>query len=241
MLNQEQFPRKLKRLVNMRKLLTIVAFLPVLSCTENQEQTTSDTGLNYFPVETGRVWTYDVDSLWYDNNTGSTTIDTFHYQYREQIVSDFTDAEGKLSQLAERYYRSSDTATWLRVNSAVYTRDGFTGQKVEENVRIVKLVFPPKKNREWNGNLYNGRQTEDFVVESFDEAAEIGGRVWPKTLRVKQQEYLNAIEEIRRFEIYARDAGMIYMQWDSINTQNKPTGTGTVSRGFRLKYTLRAN
>lgn len=221
-------------------LLCIVSLLAIASCEKN-DPGKADTGESYFPVDIGRMWVYDVDSLWYDNNTGSTTIDTFHYQYKEYIADEFTDAEGKSSRRLERYYRANETEEWSRVNAGVLLKDGMLAQKVIENTRYVKMVFPLKTRKTWNGNAYNDRGTETYEAETYDEAAGVNGMSFPKTMRVLQTEELNAIEEIRRYEIYARDVGMIYFQWDSINTQNKkPPAVGTVSRGFRLRYMIKS-
>jgi hypothetical protein len=48
-----------------------------------------------------------------------------------------------------------------------------------------------------------------------------------------QLDELNAIEEIKREEVYARNIGLVYLLSDSINTQVNG------SRGYRYRLTLK--
>lgn len=213
----------------------MLPFVCWVAC-RNKTEETVDLGYNYFPVNTGHELLYDVDSIVYDDNTGNTTIDTFNYQYREVITADVTDGAGRPSQLVERYFRDSDTGEWRRGNTWLLSRDAGSAQKVQENVRFVKLLFPLNDHKYWDGNAYNNRGSEQYTIEYFDQPSTVNGQNYERTLKVLQMEEVNAIEEIRRYEIYARDIGLICFQSDSINTQPKPQG-GSKSRG--LRYTLR--
>ncbi len=191
-----------------------------------------DLGYAYYPVQVGATWIYQVDSLVYDNNAGFTTIDTFTYLYKEQVVSAYTDLEGKPAQYLNRFFKFTDTTDWVESNRWTLSQSALNAQKVQENIRFVKLVYPLDKQKKWNGNMYNALGEEEYEVMEYDVPKTVGGIAYDKTLTVLQKEELNAIEEIKRSEIYARNIGLVYLLSDSINTQVDG------SKGYRFRLTL---
>jgi len=210
-------------------------FAALVACTKKGDDPSSvDLGYNYYPNQTGATWIYSVDSLAYDDNTGSTTIDTFAFEYKEQVTGTYTDVSGKTGQYITRYFRMNDTLEWQPANTWAVLKTELNAQRVEENVRYVKLVFPLENNKKWDGNAFNNLGEEEYKVEAFDEPITIGASTYEQTVKVLQRDEENAIEEIRKYEIYARNVGLVYMLSDSINTQVNG------SRGYRLRYTLKS-
>ncbi len=228
----------------MKKILILIVISAsfIWSCKKNtDDSSTVDLTYNYFPVNIGHTLIYDVDSLVYDDNTGHTTIDTFTYQYKEIVSENIIDDEGKPAQKLLRFFRKHDTDIWQSVNTWIESRSNLNAQKVEENIRYVKLVFPLNATKNWNRNAYNNLGENIFSVDYFDQPFTVNGTVYDKTLKIKKDSSINAIEEIRGIEIYARNVGLIYFQSDSINTQpNAPPSTGTKSRGFRYRLKLKS-
>ena len=217
----------------MRYTILFIFSLALWACKDDTDDKPVDVGYNYFPNQVGATWIYNVDSIAYDDNTGSTTIDTFTYQYKEQITGTFTDVSGKSAQLINRFYRERDTMPWIRANNATLIVTELNAQRVNENIRFVKLVFPPEHQKTWNGNSYNMLGEEEYTITDFDKPQTIGGVSYAQTLTVLQKDELNFIEEIKREEVYARNAGLVYLLSDSINTQVSG------SRGYRYRLTLK--
>ena len=64
--------------------LSVLALLLLFSCTQNTEEAdTSMFGYEYFPLQTGKTWIYQSDSIIYSR--GGTQIDTFRSLIREEI------------------------------------------------------------------------------------------------------------------------------------------------------------
>jgi hypothetical protein len=228
---------KKERLTFFVLLLLTVSF----ACKKKSDDTSAvDTTYDYFPVDIGRTWVYDVDSIVYDDNTGVTKIDTFSYQYKETITAGITDDMGKPAMQLERYFRQNDSDMWHRANSWIISRDNLTAQKVQENIRYVKLVFPLNINKVWDENVYNNTGSNLDSLNYFDGPATVNGQSFPKTLKVIRSEEENIIEEIVKSEIYARNVGLIYLQSDSINTQPIDTLGNTRSRGYRYHLKIRS-
>lgn len=220
--------------IYMRYRLFLVIALAFAACKPESSEEDVDLGYNYFPTQVGATWVYNVDSIAYDDNTGSTTIDTFTYQYREQIEGTFVDATGKTAQLVSRFFRNHDTLPWVRASNATLLKTELNAQKVSENIRFVKLVFPLEQYKTWNGNSYNGLGEEEYSVKSFDEPVKVGGITYPQSVTVLQAEELNFVKEIKREEVYARNTGLVYLLSDSIDTQVSG------SRGYRYRLTLKS-
>jgi hypothetical protein len=121
---------------------------------------------------------------------------------------------------------------WIPLNQATQIRTALNAQRVQENIRYVKLVFPLEKNKKWNGNLYNALGAEQYTFSYTDNPLTLGSTNYPLTSKVLQQNEVNAIEEIVRYEIYAGNIGLVYALSDSINTQLSG------SRGYRYRFSL---
>jgi hypothetical protein len=222
-------------MINSRLVAVFVLFAVASACSKKGDDPSSvDLGYEYFPAQTGATWIYHVDSLVYDDNTGETTIDTFAYEYKEQITGTFTDVSGKTGQYVTRSFRMHDTLPWEQGNIWTILKTELNAQRTEENTRYVKLVFPLESRKTWNGNLFNNLGEEEYSVETYNEPATVGASSYEQTMKVLQKDEENAIEEIKKYEIYARNVGMVYMLSDSINTQVNG------SRGYRFRLTLKS-
>jgi len=130
----------------------VVIVLLFAACKKDKAVETVDIGYNYFPTEVGRYVVYQVDSISYDDFFTPVKIDTAHFQLKEVIESVFTDNEGRASERIERYVRYADTLPWSLRDVWYQTRSTTKAEKVEENVRFIKLTFPTQNNQKWNGN-----------------------------------------------------------------------------------------
>jgi hypothetical protein len=221
-------------MIRTRLISAFLLITMIVACSKKKGDEPVDLGYDYFPIQTGATWIYKVDSLVYDDNTGHTTIDTFTYEYKEQITGTFTDVSGKIGQQLSRYYKLSDTDEWVQVNSWTLLRTEFNAEKVQENTRLVKLVFPLELNKRWNPNMFNAMGEEEYKVTFYNEPYATEATQYSSALMVTHEDEENAIEEIKRYEIYARNAGLVYSLSDSINTQTNG------SRGYRFRLTLKS-
>jgi hypothetical protein len=149
----------------MKKLLFAFSFccLFITSC-KKDEPVYVDAGYDYFPVKIGHTLIYDVDSIVYDDFFVPTRIDTFRFQIREVIESQFTDNSGKPALRIERFKRTNDTLNWNIANVWVANLTATTAERVENNTRYLKLVFAARAGRTWDGNTYN---TDDEQIYEY--------------------------------------------------------------------------
>ena len=121
-------------------------------------------------------------------------------------------------------------------------------QVVENDLRFIKLIFPPQLNSSWNGNLYIGTDPGDpndpynvfanwnYYYENCDTTVTIGSQTYNNCIVVSEANNVFITSKIVRTEIYAPNVGMIYQEWESLqNNQNLTLGwdTGATS-GFSI-------
>lgn len=217
----------------MKKLFFLLsAFVVMSACNRNDDDgIVPQIGTQYFPLKLGSTWVYKVDSIAYDDNGPTQAIDTFYYQYKEEITEVQTDDMGQPLYVIGRYFRQHDSDTWQQVrNYAAQVIDN-KAQRVEENTRYVKLVFPLKSRNTWNGNMLNAQGNQMYKLIEFEYPYNFQSSTY-KSVKVEQANTLNFIEEIKRYERFAENIGMVELLYDSLNTQT----TGT--KGFRYRLNL---
>ncbi|MDW8394011.1 MAG: hypothetical protein RMK52_07170 [Chitinophagales bacterium] len=194
---------------------------------------------SYFPLETGRYWVYDVDSIGYWGFADSVVVSS--YQIREELDSAYTDAGGRQSFRIVRSFRRSEQDAWVATDvwSANYTPT--TAEKVEENLRFIKQVYPIAEGRKWYGNNYIQADSpltdlQDWLYRyrNVHRPFAVNGFEFDSTITVVQHDQQNVIEQIYYEEKYARGIGLIYKIERNISTQpDKPWD------GFDITYRLR--
>ena len=209
------------------------------SCHKETLTDTIGNGFGYFPMDIGRWVIYDVDSVAHltdDDSTDhpDTSIARYHYQLKELLESGFTDGQGNYTVRINRYKRLNDTLPWEFQSVWVQNLTYNSAQRVEDNVRFVKLSFPVKLNSEWNGNAYNTYPTEDYSYSDIHVPSTIGALSFDSTVTILQVEDFNLIHRIFKQEKFANHVGMIYQQKDSLNIN----GIGQVTNGVEYKETI---
>jgi hypothetical protein len=200
----------------MRKHLLYIMVLMVVvglnSCTRKTEQVKPpELGYEYFPVDVGRFQVYKVDSVFFNDFTFRK--DTFRFFVKEKIESVFTDAAGRDARRLVRYYRNNPSEEWVIGDIWMMNRTAYTAEKVEENQRMVKLVFPVKKDARWDGHRYNGLPLAEYRFLDVHVPRNVHSFVFDSTLNVLQMADSNLIERKLAFEWYAKNVGMIYKRY----------------------------
>jgi hypothetical protein len=219
----------------MCRFASFFLFIILLNaCNSKVEQETAiDAGYTYFPLIPGAERVYAVDSINYDNNAFPPTIDTFHYWYRE-IVEEFAgNTKGLKTYHIARYRADSLGAQWNSLNTWTASAGSDHALRTEENTTFLKLVFPVHFRQSWKRNLYNtGDQEATSRIDEVDVPFSCQAGVFPNTIRVLHEENMNVVEEILKYERYAKGVGLVYALHDSINTQV------IGAKGYRIRFTL---
>jgi len=205
------------------------------SCNENtvKETIEVDQGYEYFPLEVGKYITYQVDSVIYDVGNNVTLIDTIRTYIKEEITDTLVDNTGETVYRIQRYERSNVNDNWRVKDIWTSARTRAQAEKVEENLRFIKMVFPVTEGIEWNGNIFidestiipiAGESIEVFKnwlykIESMDQSETIGDFTFDRVTTVSQADSENLIELRFSIEKYAEDIGLVYREMRILDSQ----------------------
>ncbi|HKK38958.1 MAG TPA: hypothetical protein VJ949_06050 [Cryomorphaceae bacterium] len=229
----------------MRKILYITCVLfAFYACSEDEtDEPTLNLGYDYFPVEIGTFVEYRADSIWHDqpNPNIEGIHDTTSYFIREEIESEIMDAQGEPSLRIVRYKRNSLTEDWNLTDVWFAKRTAQNAEKVEENVRYIKLAFPIRESAMWNVNALNSKEEWLASYDSLFAVRETGDFLFPKTIRVLQRDNKNLIDDELAFEIYAEGVGLIKRYERDLTTQlnfvNEPIAEN-IRLGHEFKWEI---
>lgn len=217
--------------MNMKKLFIIgtvlVAFL--FSC---QKETIPaddiELGKEYFPVTKGHTIEYAIDSIIY--NDFKKTTDTFAMEFKDVIGESFTDNEGRESFVVNRYRRQDSTYGWEDMMTYYATKTNFRVEVIENNLRMIKIVFPVKLKTAWAGNIYIPAQIDDdlnwlwnwnYQYSSINKSFDNGKKVFENALEIDENDeqtndpdlYPNSFaSKVYAKEVYAKNVGLIYRE-----------------------------
>jgi hypothetical protein len=197
-------------------ILASLCTVLIISCKKDKE-VAPDVGYNYFPVNVGHYVIYEGDSIAYKDDLQA-PHDTFRFLVKEKIESIYTDNEGRPTLSIHRYIKNYDPAVpysamqWQHSDMWAANRTASTAERVEENIRFVKLVFPVEKNRSWNGNIYNTLEPWDYSFGSVDQPENINSNSFDSVATVIQNNEENLVDRKYGVEKYAKNAGLVYKE-----------------------------
>ncbi|MCO6495942.1 MAG: hypothetical protein J5I91_09725 [Bacteroidetes bacterium] len=196
----------------MRQQLILLSTLVCifLSCKNKKEDIVGILGQEYFPLNPGKEYIYQVDSIIFDDFNQS--VDTFTSRLRIRYVSQFFDSSNTPAIRVE--YDNPDKGfnepnnRWASVikfseNAIINYSDTF---------RTIKMVFPVKEGKSWNTNLYNNQNPKFYKFKNVDKPLDLNNFKFSQTVMVQQNELKTLLTEISAFEIYAKNIGMIYSE-----------------------------
>ncbi len=222
------------KLIHLRRLLPAFGLLLLLGCNQSEvEELTGDYGYEYYPLEVGREYLYEVDSVIFREGPSGPVADSSRTLVLERIVDTLTDNTGATLYRVERYERRSPAEPWQIRKVTTAARSARQAFRTEDNLRFVALVFPLRTGVEWDGNRYipdgvffegSSRPVDLFKgwrseVQSVDVPGSVGNLAFDAVSTVSLANAENAIEYRRATEQYARGVGLIYREWTVLDTQ----------------------
>lgn len=192
--------------MQLRNKLLIILLLFAFSC-KKEEEPPMNFYYDYFPERVG-TWV-ESDVIYIEVDEISAYYDTTRYQLREIIESTFIDNQGRPSLRIERYWRTADSLPWVIKDIWYATRTSTQAEKIEENVRYLKMTFQVNAEKKWNGNIYNTLDATEYEYDQIHEPLVLSSLNFDSTVTVSQRFNYNFIEEDEAYEIYAMDVGMI--------------------------------
>ncbi len=202
----------------MKTLSYIAVFILFISvaCNKKQEQLLIDYGYNYYYMVPNKSYVYLVDSISYNDNTN--TIDTFKYQLKYSI--DTSNVVAPNTYRIMRFARLNDTALWQEKESYFIINNNSNIELIEDGIHYIKLIFPVADGKKWNANVTNNFYPQWYQYKNIAKPYFVNDSLYSNTITVFFTDN-NAIEELEKTSVYAKNVGLICYKNTYINTQNE--------------------
>ncbi len=178
-----------------------------------------DPTLLYFPIDSGLTRYYQIDSVYWDEFAH--TRDTISYAIKEVIAGSFIDLTGRMAQRIERY-KMNQQGHWIIFNVGTSYRDNQKAESVENNIRILKLIFPAYKGMSWNGNTYNTQNPQNFEYLAVGASDTTDTFIFKEIIKIQEDdEPFNNMYDLYGEERYAKNIGMYYRLISDLQFQSQ--------------------
>ncbi len=176
----------------------------MISCNESIVPTKEALGKDYYPVSIGQYRVYDVQEI----NYKLTGFDTSFYQLRETIFDSLV-SQDQVSYLIRRDKRTNALEQWS--SDSVWTASVTQNYLAisENNVPFMKLTFPVKIGKEWDGNSLNSKAATTYYYTSVDEQLVDSVSLDNHIRLIVEDIAPNIVNQDERSEIYVRGIGLV--------------------------------
>ncbi len=210
-------------------VLALLLILSVCACRSNKEELVLK-GNDYFPLKTGVIRLYEIDSFIYNNYTGD--IDTFNRNFREEIKNFFVDNAGDTNYTVDLSYYNTVRVKWEVQQSYVRKISGNYAVENIYNRPEVKLLFPISKYKTkgasyvWNLNMFNDGEGSNVKYTAVFTPFDNSRQAFNDCVKVEYQKPETGVVNNVYEEVYAKNVGLVYRHIDRSDylTQGKRGG-----------------
>ncbi|MBK6610297.1 MAG: hypothetical protein IPI59_02615 [Sphingobacteriales bacterium] len=241
----------MRSILNIAALMIIIGVLLFISaCKDEFLNTNIDFGFEYFPLTSGFWAEYRVDSTIYSSFLPDGKANRTSY-LREEVADTFTDNTGRLAYTIKRFSRTNDTLPWQNLTPVVWyaVRDSNQAERMEGELRFIKLIFPITENTTWNGNAYLDVENDNltsyknwkYTCKNINTPKTIGGNSFAQTTTILETDQENLIDKVYSLAVYAKNIGKVYREQWVLNTETIDATTTWPDRaktGFIVKETI---
>lgn len=242
----------------MRKIAIFAGLLVFISGACRKDQTQPDPAFyayDYYPLELGKYWVYQVDSSLFDPVVNGKPILQTRSLIKLTVLDTFGVGNGLLNYVLSLANFDTVNQEWKDIGLWSAARSDAEAYLDEGNRRLVKMTFPPVPGLHWDGTRYIDEQTIVYIsgeplemykgwdsqIVSVDQPAEINGFSYDRVLSILLANSESRIEKRYALEQYIRGVGLGYREYwildTQLNTDDRPWDQ-KAQRGFILKQSL---
>ena len=217
--------------MNKLFLILLLCVLYFSSC-EKSKSIETYYGYEYFPSLVSKWISYDVIQITWNDYTNM--IDTSIYQLKELSESEIIDNAGRKSIRIERYIKT-DTSNWVLNNVWTKCLTLTSAEKIEENIRFIKMKFPIDINTRWNGNEYNNLKEQMYFYKNIFTPFVLNENTFDSTITViNQDDFIPLYSKDFESEVFAKNIGLVYKKQIHI----KLNTNGIITSGKEITYKM---
>lgn len=171
-----------------------------------------------------------VDSIYHNAFTGKN--DSFHYEIKETLDTFFLDNMQDTAARIIISHRANDSSVWTPYKALYIKCNSLYAERVEENIRYIKLSYPLNFEKIWNSNALNTLKENILFYTGINTSVNIGTINYDSSLIVEAEPIHNPFEDFEYKEIYGKNYGLLYLRRSNLFLQqNKKSG-------IEITYTL---
>ena len=212
------------------KLLVLFAFAGLIlfaGCKKDKSNYSVNYQYNLYPVDSGHYVIYNVDSVTFNYDQINYTRDTIHYQMMALFGDTIHDLLDSVNFRLSYKRRADANSAWGDPYLTYGLRTTTNLQVIENDIRFIKLIYPPQLSENWSGNLYVPTdnayaiyQGWTYNFQNIDTTIIVSGQTYNHAVVVSEVNNVSLINKTVRTEIYAPNVGMIYQEWEALSIQN---------------------
>ncbi|MEQ6168713.1 hypothetical protein AAOE16_16065 [Ekhidna sp. MALMAid0563] len=206
------------------------------SCNTSKEVGPKTVGYDFYPLAVGDYRIYDVEEI----NYLITGFDTAVYQLRE-IITDSIPSIDQTTYLLRRDIRQNALDDWVSDSVWTVTKTSNYLSITENNIPFIKLTFPVKEGKEWDGNSLNSRAEHIYYYEPIDTLLADSLTLNDQIRVVIEDVEENVTGVDLRSEAYVRGIGLVeknYLTQKKCTSSDCGSDLGEVIAGRALRQTL---
>lgn len=201
--------------MNKKTFIFIVVLVSILTACKKPivEQVPVAFDTNYFPLEQNSWKIFDVTFISIDEPTN--LHDTMNYQIKEINTGWYIDGAGDSLLVIERYKRDNISDKWESIGVWQAGIKETEAIQIEENIKYIKMLFPIKLGRQWDGDAYNSQDTLNnflYTYTTIDSVETYNENFFDKVLTVTQKDKSTLIDKVLDVEKYQYGVGLIYKE-----------------------------
>ena len=222
-------------------LLLLALLAGVVACEQvNVEADHSRSGFEYYTLAQGQYRIFEVNQVTYNFAAEN---DTLHYEIKEFVADHYLNQEGDTTYILQRLRKESENASW-KLDSVYHIRKTpFQVVELNNNVPVVKLVFPFSEGKTWNSNILNASLADSFRMIDVNQPFLVGDSIISETVTVLQRNIQDEIvrKDIRK-EVFGKNIGRVYKLIQLINFCADPgcIGQGIITSGILQETKLKS-
>ena len=225
------FPLFLRLDSMMKKIvLLIVTLSALLAC--KQDKQSVQFGYGYFGLEKGSYVEYDVMEIFHDNIS-----DTARFILKTVIGEEVEDNQGLMANKVFRYKYHPITCELLDARVWTAIIDGGRGEQIEENQRVIRLVFAVTNEKEWDINAYNTLDKQEAYYFDLNKEKTFNGFTFDSTVVVEYEDFFSLVDYVRKHDTYANHVGLVNRFYKDLTINN--FDTLDITKGTEVYYSLR--
>jgi hypothetical protein len=238
-----------------RILIIVAATLFMAACNKKTAVVDDEKIESYWPLQTGKYITYQLDSLVYINFGKKDT--TISYQVKYETDELMNETAGEKTYRVLRYIRKSSNQSWTPEAAFAATQTNNQIRFLENGLMFIKLQSPVKNGFSWKGNALIETSSANSLVRYLDNWAyvytsvglseKLANNETVQTLTVNQRDEVigqadnpDSFSEINYAqEKYAKGIGMVYRKFLHKEYQPGTGSGGYVAEGsYGVTYTM---